>query len=81
MFDSPRGRRNIFSLLAQASSPSLWQCIWLAGSMDNTEFFGPVGAGLSAIAPLKERLPELIEGSLRSQSSFEYVRVLAVNSL
>ena len=32
----------------------------------------PLGAGVSVIAPLPERLPGLIEGSLRSQSSFEY---------
>ena len=32
----------------------------------------PLGAGISVIAPLPERLPELIEGSLRPQSSFEY---------
>ena len=29
----------------------------------------PLGAGVSVIAPLPERLPGLIEGSLRSQSS------------
>ena len=32
----------------------------------------PLGAGVSVIAPLPERLPGLIEGSLRPQSSFEY---------
>ena len=32
----------------------------------------PLGAEVSVIAPLLERLPGLIEGSLRPQSSFEY---------
>ena len=40
----------------------------------------PMGAGVSVIAPLPERLPGLVEGSLRPQSSFEYV-CLVVNSL
>ena len=39
---------------------------------DNIELLGPVGGWVSVIAPLPERLPGLIEGSLRPQSSFEY---------
>ena len=43
--------------------------------------WAPLGAGVtSAIAPLPEPLPGLVEGSLRPQSSFEYM-CLAVNSL
>ena len=40
----------------------------------------PLGAGVTVIAPLPERLLGLIEGSLRPQSSFEYV-YLVVKSL
>ena len=40
----------------------------------------PLGAGVSVITPLPERLPVLIEESLRPQSSFEYM-CLVVNSL
>ena len=40
----------------------------------------PLGARVSVITPLPERLPGLIEGSLRPQSSFEYV-CLVVNLL
>ena len=39
-----------------------------------------LGARVSVIAPLPERLPGLIEGSLQPQSSFEYM-CLVVNSL
>ena len=35
----------------------------------------PLGAGVSVSAPLPERLPGLIEGPLRPQSSFEYIHV------
>ena len=37
----------------------------------NIEHLGPLGAGVSVAAPLPERLPGLIEGSSRPQSSFE----------
>ena len=60
VFESPRGRGNIFSSPARA------------GPIGNIESLGPLGAGVSVIAPLPERLPGLIEGSLRPQSSFEY---------
>ena len=68
MFESPRGRRkNCFS------SPAL------AGPIGNIKALAPLGAGFSVIAPLPERLPGLIEESLRPQSSFEYM-YLVVNS-
>ena len=38
----------------------------------------PFGAGVSVIAPLPERLPGLIEGSLRSQSPFEYMCLVVI---
>ena len=60
MFESPRGRRNIFSSPARA------------GPIGNIESLGPVGGRVSVIAPLPERLPGLVEGSLRPQSSLEY---------
>ena len=50
MFESPRGRGNIFS-------PAR------AGPIGNIESLGPVGGRVSVIAPLPERLPGLIEGS------------------
>ena len=60
MFESPRGRGNIFSLPVRA------------GPIGNIESLGPVGGRVSVIAPLLERLPGLIGGSLRPQSSFKY---------
>ena len=41
--------------------------------------FAPLGAGVSVIAPLPERLPGLIEGSLRPQSSFEYMCLVVIS--
>ena len=81
MCDSSRGRRNIFVF---ASSDQLSVALamhltrWSYSAILNS--LAPLGAGVSAIAPLPERLPGLIEGSLRPQSSFEYV-CLIVNSL
>ena len=43
-----------------------------AGPIDNIESLGPVGGRVSVIASLPERLPGLVEGSLRPQFSFEY---------
>ena len=42
-----------------------------AGPIVDIESLGPVGGQISVIAPLPERLPGLIEGSLRPQPSFE----------
>ena len=61
MFESPHGRRNIFFLRQLA-------LVLLA----ILKALAPLGAGVSVIAPLPERLPGLIEGSLRPQSSLEY---------
>ena len=52
MFESPRGRRNIFSLPA------------LAGPIGNIEGLDPVGGLGSGIAALPEWLLGLIERSL-----------------
>ena len=68
VFDSPRGRRNIFL------------CQLLLVLLATLKALAPLGAGVSLITPLPERLPGLIEGSLRPQSSFEYM-CLVVNSL
>ena len=53
----------------------------LAGPIGNIESLGPVGGlGLhSVIAPLPERLPGLIEGSLRPQSSFVYMCLVVIS--
>ena len=39
----------------------------------------PLGAGVSVITPLPERLPVLIEESLRPQSSFEYMCLVVIS--
>ena len=52
VFESPRGRGNIFSSPARA------------GPIGNIESLGPIGGRASVIAPLPERLTGLIEGSL-----------------
>ena len=52
VFESPHGRRNIFSSPARD------------GPIGNIESLGPVGGRVSAIALLPERLPGLVEGSL-----------------
>ena len=52
VFEFPRGRGNIFSSPARA------------GPIGNIENLDPVGGRVSVIAPLPERLPGLIEGSL-----------------
>ena len=68
-------RRNIFSF--GQISVVLAMYLVLRAILNS---LAPLGAGVSVIAPLPERLPGLIEGSLRPQSSFEYV-CLVVNSL
>ena len=81
MFGSPRGRRNFF-LFASSEQLSVALAMhlarWSYRAILNS--LAPLGAGVSVIAPLPERLPGLIEGSSRPQSSFEYV-CLVVNSL
>ena len=70
MFDSPRGKRNIFPSPTQTSSPSFWQCIWSYGQYRTP--WPHWGLGVSVTAPLPERLPGLLQGSPRPQSSFEF---------
>ena len=79
VFVSPRRRRNFFPFassdhlsVASAMHLARWSCKAILNSL------APLGAGVSAIAPLPDRLPGLIEGSSRPQSSFEYV-CLVVN--
>ena len=70
MFDSPRGRRNFFSL--RQLRPAL-RCFGDAsGLLVLWAILNSLSPGVSVIAPLLEQLPGLIEGSLRPQSSFEY---------
>ena len=81
VFYSPRGRRNFF-LFASSDQLSVALAMHLARWSYRAilNALAPLGAGVGIIAPLPERLPGLIEGSLRPQSSFEYV-CLVVNSL
>ena len=60
VFESPRRKKETFFL-----------CQLLLVLLAILKALAPLGAGISVIAPLPERLLGLIEGSLRPQSSFE----------
>ena len=65
MFGSPRGRRNFF-LFASSEQLSVALAMHLArwSYMAILHALAPLGTGVRIIAPLPERLPGLIEGSL-----------------